>query len=200
MSLSSFAKTNRGDSSIGENRLSSLRNSDRIQIKFGNYGIDIIENDSSIRVSSLYSLHDGVKINRTFAVVAYPEVIEAAFKHEHGAIINGQSIGIVFAQNGWAIDKQHRYFGEIEISPGPSGTRTLFSGIGTRPAIHIYSLVVKKDNSEFEYALIADVHHPDFLQLDDLVAIYGQGPDNYLTETQSVGGFLDIVKTKIQGL
>jgi len=201
MSVSSSAKTNQGDSSTGENRFGLLRNSDRIKIKFGNYGIDIIENEPSIRVSSLYSLHDGVKINRTFAVVAYPDVIEAAFKPEHEAIINGQSIGIVFAQNGWAIDKQHQYFGEIEVPPGVSGTRTLFSGIGTdRPAIHIYSLLVNKGNSAFEYALIAEVHHPDFLQLDDLVAIYGQGSNNHLTDTKSVNDFLDIVNTKIQGL
>ncbi len=201
MLVTRFENTNQGTASAEEQHPRRMRNSDRIQMNFGSYGIDIIENDKKIRVSNLYSTHDGVKTNRTFAVVAYPGFIEVAFEKEHGAIINGQSIGVVFEHNGWTIDKQHQYFGEIEIPAEDSTNQSLFSGIGTHnPAIHIYSLVVSKNTSSFNYALIAEVHHPDFLQLEDLLAIYDQSSDQHLITDTKVKDFLGIVRAKIRGL
>ena len=201
MLISCSKKIKRGGKSVGDKHPDRLRNSDRIKMKYGSYGIDIIENRDKIRVSNLYSIHNGVKTNRTFAVVAYPSLIEPAFKKEHEAIINGQSIGVVFEQNGWEIKKHHLYFGEIEMLPEHYGDHSLFSDIGTgHPAIHVYSLVVAKDNSEFEYAAIAEVHHPDFLQLKDLRTIYGQGSNSNLVPDESVLNFLEIVRGKIQGL
>jgi len=183
-----------------EDQTGLLRNSDRIKIKFGSYGIDIIENDNNIRVSSLYSLHHGQKINRTIAVVAYPDVIEAAFVREHEAIINGQSIGVVFEQHGWAIYKQHQFIGEFKIPAECIGNHWLF-GTGTvPPAIHSYSLVVSKNGSSFNYAMIAEVHHPDFLRLKDLQTIYTQGCDKHQAQTRKTQDFLDIVKSKLSGL
>ena len=93
MLISCSTNTNPGGSSTEENHSRPLRNSDRIKIKYGSYGIDIIENGDNIRVSNLYSTHNDVKTNRTFAVVAFPDIIEAAFKTEHQSVINGQSIG-----------------------------------------------------------------------------------------------------------
>ena len=149
MLISCSTNTNPGGSSIEVNKSRRLRNSDRIKIKYGSYGIDIIENDGKIRVSNLYSTHNNVKTNRTFAVVAFPDIIEAAFKTEHESVINGQSIGVVFEKNGWEIQKHHLYFGEIKMPPKHYDDHSLFSYIGTgQPAIHIYSLVVAKDNSE----------------------------------------------------
>jgi hypothetical protein len=107
----------------------------------------------------------------------------------------------VFEQNGWEIKKNHLYFGEIDMATEHYGDHSLFSDIGTgHPAIHVYSLVVAKDDAEFEYAAIAEVHHPDFLQLEDLQAIYGQGSSSKLAPDESVSNFLDIVRGKIQGL
>jgi len=201
MLVSCSKSTNPGEVSAEESQSRPLRNSDRIQIKYGSYGIDIIENDDRIRVSNLYSVDNGVKTNRTFAVVAFPDLIEAVFENEHKAIINGQSIGVVFEQNGWEIQKHHLYIGEIEMPTEHDGDPSLFSDIGTgHPAIHIYSLVVAKDNSEFEYAAIAEVHHPDFLKLEDLQAIYGQGSNSKLAPDASVLNFLEIVRSKIQEL
>jgi len=177
-----------------------LRNSDRIKIKYGNYNIDIYENDTNIRVSKLYSTKNGLKTNRTLAVVSYPTVIDAAFKKEHEAIVNGQSIGEVFEQNGWTIDKHHQYLGEIEIPTEYSGSDPLFGTASNPPAIHIYSLVVSKNEYRFNYALIAEVHHPDFLRLEDLEAIYVHKPDNHQEDNGRVQDFLQIVRTRIQGL
>ena len=201
MLISHSSNTNPGEAPGVKSQSRPLRNSDRIKIRYGSYGIDILENDNKIRVSNLYSTENGVKTNRTFAVVAFPRLIEAAFKSEHEAIINGQSIGVVFEQNGWEIQKHHLYIGEIEMPTEHAGDHSLFSDIGTgHPAIHVYSLVVAKDNSEFEYAAIAEVHHPDFLQLEDLQAIYGQGSNSNLTPDASVLNFLEIVRSKIQEL
>ena len=200
MLVSRSQNTNQAEVTVGKNHSQTLRNSDRIQIRFGSYGLDIIDNDEQIRVSKLYSTHDGLKINRTFAVVAYPDIIESAFKKEHEAIINGQSIGVVFEHNGWEIEKHHQYLGEIELPTDNPGTHSLFGTGADRPAIHIYSLVVNKNNSSFNYAQIAEVHHPEFLQLKDLQAIYGHEPDRHLADTRNVQDFLEIVKTKIQSV
>jgi len=178
-----------------------LGNSKRIRLMFGSYGIEVLENSPGLRVSSLYSTHDGERICRTFAVTAYPEVIEPAFAGEHEAIIKGESIGIVFEKNGWLIDKHHLYFGQIEtphghfrISSDTARERT------TRAAIHVYALLVRKDRSEFQYAFIAEVHHPEFLQLEDLATIYGPEFENHLDGRERVGDFLKVVESRILAL
>ena len=99
MLASDLTKTLQGESPAAEMQASDLGNSDRIRLKFGNYGIEIVENGLRIRVSNLFSTTAGLKTNRTFAVVMYPAVIEPAFEKEHEAIIDGQSIGIVFKDN-----------------------------------------------------------------------------------------------------
>ena len=200
MLISCSTNTNPGESSTEENHSRSLRNSDRIQIKYGSYGIDIVENGNKIRVSNLYSTDNGVKTNRTFAVVMYPAVIEPAFRKEHEAIINGQSIGIVFKESGWLIDKRHQYIGELEPLSDLSGIYSVFGDIGAvRPVIHVYSLFIKKDNAEFHYASIAEVHHPDYLDLAELKSIYGNEFDGALVKDQDTIDFLKIVETKMQG-
>ena len=177
----------------------ALANSDRIQLIFGNYGIEVLENSPGMRASSLYSIHDGIKQNRTFAVVAYPEVVEKAIEQEHQTILSGQSIGIVFRNNGWETVKHHQYFGKLDAAPNDSEMFSVFGDDGvTGPAIHIYSLSVKKNNAEYSYAQIAEVHHPDYLTLEDLKAIYGSEFDEKRVRSEDVLNMLEIVKRKIQ--
>ena len=177
-----------------------LGNSDRIRLKFGNYGIEIIENDLRIRVSNLYSMGSEGRTNRTFAVVFYPPVIKAAFRKEHQAINDGQSIGIVFKENGWLIDKRHQYIGELEPLPDFTGIHSVFGDIGTiRPVIHVYSLFIKKDEVEHHYASIAEVHHPDYLDLEKLKSIFGANFDGGQLNDQDTIDFLKIVAGKMQG-
>lgn len=198
MSVSCPEKTSQGKGSSVGNGTVGLGNSERIRTKFGSYGIEVLESGQGIRVSNLYSIDKGVKTNRTFAVVAYPEVIEPEFSKEHDAIINGQSIGIVFRNNGWVVDKRHQYFGQIETPSACSDVEAVFGDIGkTRPAIHVYSFFVSKDNSEFRYASIAEVHHPEYLGLEDLYTIYGDVSDSVFEKREDVESFLEIVKTKM---
>jgi hypothetical protein len=196
MSASSPVMPSTKSTSPEDRHTLALANSDRIQLLFGNYGIQVLENSPGMRISSLYSIHDGIKTNRTFAVVAYPEVVAEAIKKEHQTIIGGESIGIVFRNNGWHTIKHHQYFGELEASTGDSDTRSVFGA--TRPAIHIYWLSVMKNNSEFRYARIAEVHHPDYLQLEDLKAIYRDDFNDNLVISGEVSEMLEIVKSKMQ--
>lgn len=168
---------------------------------FGNYAIEVLENDSGIRVSSLYSTHDGERVIRTFAVVAYPETIEQAFSREHAAIVSGQSIGTLFKNNGWIIEKHHQYFGEINTPTGLFfGARHSESSLETRSAIHVYTLIVKKQGMRFRYASIAEIHHPEFLQLEDLSAIYGTEFANHQKEQNELAGFLATIQARINAM
>lgn len=181
-----------GNSTVG------LGNSERIRLKFGSYGIEVLESGQGIRVSNLYSTDKGIRTNRTFAVVAYTDIIEPEFSEEHDAIINGESIGIVFRNNGWVVNKRHQYFGKIKEFPASSDIDAVFGGIGkSQPVIHVYSFFVKKGNSEFRYASIAEVHHPEYLDLEDINAIYGNVVDETLEKHEDVSDFLEIVKSKI---
>jgi len=201
MLVSHPAKTIKSESLEAETQISDLGNSDRIQLKFGNYGIEIVENGIRIRVSNLYSVSGGVKTNRTFAVVMYPEVIEAPFSKEHKAIIGGQSIGIVFKENGWQIEKRHQYIGELETLSDFSCVQSVFGDIGeVQPVIHVYSLLVKKDNAQFHYASIAEVHHPDYLRLEDLKTIYASELHGIGRKDRDTIDFLNIVRAKMQGV
>jgi hypothetical protein len=182
-----------------ESPVSELGNSDRIRLKFGSYGIEIVENGHRIRVSNLYSTADGAKTNRTFAVVMLPDVIEPAFSVEHEAITNGQSIGIVFREHGWRIEKRHQYIGELDVGDDFSAVHSVFGDISeVRPVIHVYSLLIKKDNTQYHYASIAEVHHPEYLGLKDLRTIFGEEIDDSLEKDRDTADFLKIVESKMR--
>jgi len=199
MLVSYPAKPNSIENLATEPQVSELGNSDRIRLKFGSYGIEIVESGARIRVSNLYSTTGGVKTNRTFAVVMLPDVIEPAFSKEHDAIINGQSIGIVFKGHGWKIEKHHQYVGELDVGPDFSAVHSVFGDIGeVQPVIHVYSLLIKKDNKQFHYASIAEVHHPDYLGLEDLRAIFGKEFDGRLEMDRDTADFLRIVNSKMR--
>ncbi len=148
-----------------------LLNSERIAQEFGSYDIEVLESDASVRVSNLYSLQQGKIICRTFAVVRYPHEIEGVFSVEQRAVLSGQSIGAVFAQHGWTIEKINRYFG---VLPSTKRVAGLMGDISPQPlAVHIYDLVVSRESASLTYATIAEVHHPDYLTVVELQEIYG---------------------------
>ena len=151
-----------------------LLNSERIEQQFGSYGITVLESDEKIRVSNLFSTSAGLKICRTFAVVLYPQQIDSAFAAEHRLIVNGGSLGAVFAAHGWNVEKSHLHFGQVAASEKVAGL--MDTPVGTQLAVHVYALAVAKDGSRFDYATLVEVHHPDYLRLHDLVAIYGPLP------------------------
>jgi hypothetical protein len=148
-----------------------LLNSERIAEDFGSYAISVLEQSELVRVSNLYSVEGQQQICRTYAIVFYPQVISPELVAEHRQILNGGSIGQVFADHGSSIKKVNRYFGAMQTT---EQVAELMRDRSARPlAIHLYDFVVVRSDVEVVYATIAEVHHPDYLSLDQLRAIYG---------------------------
>jgi hypothetical protein len=148
-----------------------LLNSERIAARFGNYAIEVVTSDPRVRVSNLYSETNGERTCRTFAVVRYPAAIDPALAVEHDEIVRGGSIGAVFAAHGWHVLKTNLRYFEIDAPERVAGL--MHVAAGTRLAAHAYELDVSKAGRTFRYALLVEIHHPDYLRRDDLRAIYG---------------------------
>ena len=148
-----------------------LLNSERIAARFGNYGIEVLASDPRERVSNLYSEANGERTCRTFAVVRYPAALDPSLAAEHDAIVRGGSIGAVFAAHGWQVQKTNLRYFEIDAPGRVAGLMRVAAG--TRLAAHAYELDVAKAGRMFQYALLVEIHHPDYLKRDDLQAIYG---------------------------
>ncbi|MEO1032129.1 MAG: hypothetical protein AAFX55_12025 [Bacteroidota bacterium] len=160
-----------------------LLNSERIKMTFGSYGIQVLNKGAQLRVSDLYSLHDDKKITRTFAVVRYPEQIDSSYLKEHTKILEGQSIGRVFKQGQWNIEKKSLFFGEILASSDYGDIYKLMGDIApSNLAIYTYGFHITKGYENHQYAIISEVYHPDYLRLNDLKTMY-QDADKYLDES-----------------
>jgi hypothetical protein len=174
-----------------------LLNSERIEQRFGSYGIDVIESGGDVRVSNLYSLESGRKVCRTFAVVLYPHDVDPRYAAEHAAILAGGSIGAVFKEHGWTVTKRNLYFGTLGTTPKVAD---LMHDVSGRPlAVHVYGLYVTRGDMTLPYATIAEVHHPDYLSLPAVREIYG-GPDPVPAETAgTVQRILAVTEQKMSG-
>lgn len=147
-----------------------ILNSERIEQTFGSYGIDVIAADGDLRISNLYSIEDGAKVTRTYAVVATPSRVDQAIASQHAEILGGGSIGATFKEAGWDVVKRNLYFGRARVPPAVAGAMGLAPR--SRVAMHAYVLDVTMGNARFEYATIVELHHPDYLQLNELLDIY----------------------------
>ena len=152
-----------------------LLNSERIAAAFGSYGVEVLEQDEQVRVSNLFSGAGQDKTCRTFAIVRYPLRLDGAVSAEHAEIVAGGSIGAVFAAHGWQVRKTHLSYGERPASARLA--QLMRVAVGTTLAEHIYVLDVVKDGRAIEYAVLAEIHHPDYLAVADLARIYGPVDD-----------------------
>jgi hypothetical protein len=148
-------------------------NSERIAAEFGSYGVEVLQEDPEARVSNLFSGVGDQRVCRTFAVVRYRQS-DPAFRAEHAAIVAGGSIGAVFAAAGWQVRKTHLSIGTVTATPRLASLMHIAPG--ARLAVHIYALDVAKGGRTLEYAVLAEIHHPDYLTRNDVAAIYGS-PD-----------------------
>ena len=152
-----------------------LLNSQRIEKVFGSYDIEVLKSEEQLRVSDLHSISDGIRTTRTLALVSYDESIDQELTNEHRLIVRGRSIGEVFLENTWVVEKENRYFGQISASPDLAPLYRRMGNIdSTELAVHIYELFVRKGDLRVHYADIAEVHHPDYLDLEYLEAIYAE--------------------------
>lgn len=187
------------DISVGV--LKPLLNSERIKLKFGSYGIDVLKADERLRISNLYSSDKSSRTTRTLAVVSYPETIDEALAEQHREIVSGQSLGAVFKRNGWKITKSHEYFGVIAPSEEYAA---LYQRMGDiKPvelAVHIYQFKVSKGKGVYNYATIAEIHHPDYLTLDELKQIYSTEFGLKRTLDESNKTFINVIDEILKDL
>jgi hypothetical protein len=156
--------------SLGQPPPREILNSERIAALFGNYGIEVLEQDDAVRVSNLYSEAGGERTCRTFAVVRYGR-LDAELRSEHAAIVAGGSIGAVLAAAGWEVRKTHLHYGMVGATPRLASLMQVAAG--TPLAAHVYALDVVKAGRTLEYAALVEIHHPGYLGSDDLLEIYG---------------------------
>ena len=146
-------------------------NSERIEQTFGSYGIDVLYSDARLRLSRLFSIDGGRKTLRTLALVAWPDAIDSTIAGLHERILAGESIGATFKSAGFAVLKDNVYYGLIVATPRMR--EEMHIATDGPVAIHVYDLAVERAGHRFEYARIAELHHPDYLSRADLIRIYG---------------------------
>jgi hypothetical protein len=150
-------------------------NSERIEQRFGSYGIEVLSHSDGARRSSLYSIQDGVRVCRTYAVVQFVDEATPRVADAHADVLAGESIGATFKSSGWEINKITLYIGELPMPDLDHPVAKLMrlekpSNLG----VHAYQLVLSKDDQTVEYALITETHHPDYLSEQELHSLYGE--------------------------
>jgi hypothetical protein len=171
-----------------------LLNSERIRTKFGSYGIEVLQEDLYHRISDLYSEQNGERITRTLAFVIYEEIEPGhPLYNVHGEVVAGGSIGEVFKQNGWQVIKsQHDIFTMGGCFP-TSQTALKRMRISEKDfiAVHSYQFSARRDLETIPYAQIIEIHHPDFLTVEELKMIFtaepfaSKGQESYARELQA---------------
>jgi hypothetical protein len=149
-------------------------NSERIEMRFGSYGLEVLQHDDAVRISNLHSVHGGNKVTRTFAVVSYPGHVHRALAAPHAEILAGGSIGAVLAAHGWQVNKHNRFIGTSLATPKLRAM--MQSDHASSLATHVYLLEVERAGRRLDYALITEIHHPDYLSAAEVAAIYGRVP------------------------
>ncbi len=174
---------------------SELLNSERIAQRFGNYDIEVLEQNSHIRRSNLYSVENGIRTCRTYAVVQFAGIGQGAIEDEHQRVVAGQSLGTTFKDSGWSIRKDNLYVGSVPLDELRRDIATMMqiSG-GERLAMHAYRLVLDRDDQVIHYATIVEVHHPDYLDEAELREIYAVDPAA-LQAADDVAAFVALIQS-----
>jgi len=149
-------------------------NSERIQRQFGSYGVDVLHADATTRISSLYSSNGtGIPITRTYAVVEFVSPVDQRILAEHESVTGGASLGQVFVEAGWGVEKQTLSITDTSPTDYSDDLVDLMRIESQQMlATHRYRFTVSKDQLRVLYATITEVHHPDYLDAGQLRAIY----------------------------
>jgi hypothetical protein len=149
-------------------------NSERIEERFGSYGIEVLSHEAGVRRSSLYSVHDDIRTCRTYAVVRFVDESTPRVAQAHADVIAGQSIGSTFRSDGWQIGKVTLHVGSINMNhPEHTIGQLMRLEQPVELGVHAYQLVLERDDQTIDYATIVETHHPDYLSVDELEALYG---------------------------
>lgn len=150
-----------------------LLNSERIESRYGNFGIEVVSQTDGVRRSRLYSSANGARTCRTYAIARIVSEPPPDIDAEHRQITAGASIGATFKANGWRVFKETRLVDSIVLAEDPHG---IYPSMGldesTPLAVHVYRLLLNKDGQVIDYATIIELHHPDYLREDEVRRLF----------------------------
>ena len=159
-------------------------NSERIEQRFGSYGVEVLISSASQRVSNLYSMDGQRKICRTLALVLFDDPLDSSVAAEHEQVINGGSIGAVFKANGWMIKKVNLHLGTLDVPANAALLERLMDiSLPDELAMHVYRFNLVKAHSLVEYATIVEIHHPAYLSSRRLNNLYKTLPSEPFPES-----------------
>lgn len=171
----------------------ALLNSERIEQRFGSFGIAILPAETGLRRSSIFSGHGPNRVCRTYAVVRFAEQPVESYREEHAKILAGNSIGAIFRSHGWNVHKQTLYIGHLTLPDEGSLIAELMQ-LGDRAdlAMHVYQLLLVRREQVFEYATIVESHHPAYLTETELKDLYEFDASTALT-AQAIADLTSLV-------
>ncbi len=150
-----------------------LLNSERIEQRFGSYGITVLPSEPGLRRSSLFSIHEDEAICRTYAVVRFADQPHDWYSEEHAKVLAGNSIGAIFRSHGWDVHKQTMYIGSLLLPNRKTQIGELMHITDQDElAMHVYQLLLVRNEQVFEYATIVETHHPEYLSEIDVLELY----------------------------
>lgn len=156
---------------------SVVLNSERIEQRFGSYGIEVLASEAGLRRSSLFSTDGEVTTCRTYAVVEFSEQLDERYNDAHSEVLAGGSIGATFKEDGWGIQKNTLYIGTVRLPESASHVGELMRlGGDQKLALHVYQLVLVQEDTALDYAIILEAHHPEYLSEPDLLKLFEYDP------------------------
>lgn len=152
---------------------SVLLNSKRIEQRFGSYGVEVLASEAGLRRSGLLSYDGDTATCRTYAVVQFAEQLDERFDDAHSRVLAGNSIGSTFKGDGWDIRKHTLFIGSVRLPDAATEVGRLMRLTGAHDlALHVYQLVIARDDAELEYATIMEAHHPEYIVEEDLLETF----------------------------
>ena len=174
--------------------LKSKLNSERIEHLFGSYGVELLDINSpdfsENRISNLHSLHNGVKVMRTLAIVDFAKPVHGDLIDAHDEIQAGGSIGAVLKRDGWKISKVPLHFSVVTLSPNVM--LWMDEPNQSQAALHMYKLEVARDSASesIHYCTIIEIHSPQYLTSEHLQALNGDHYERFNEKTDEVSRLL----------
>ena len=124
-------------------------NSERIEKRFGSYGIEVLASEAGLRRSSLFSFDGDTSTCRTYAVVRFVEQLDERYNDAHSKVLAGKSIGATFKEDGWDVRKRTLYIGTVRLPESATSVGELMRLTGAHDiALHVYQLVLARDETE----------------------------------------------------
>lgn len=162
---------------------SVILNSERIEKRFGSYGIEVLSSEAGLRRSGLFSVDGDTATCRTYAVVQFVDEADERYDAAHSQVLAGDSIGETFKDNGWGIRKNTLFIGDVRLPDERTEIAELMRLTGAHDlALHIYQLVLVREGVASEYATIMEVHHPEYLTVSELREIFDYDAEPALSQ------------------